>query len=124
MTKPISKSLMGATSMLMILSVLKQKDSYGYEISKIMLKTSDGRIDWQAGSLYPILKKMEKQGLIKSDWIIEDNSRARKYYTILAKGLKEIDKLREEWQLLCSILNKLNENVVLKNSIKYSQIPK
>ncbi|WP_346856861.1 PadR family transcriptional regulator [uncultured Draconibacterium sp.] len=114
MTKPISKSLMGATSMLMILSVLRQKDSYGYEISKIILKVSDGRIDWQAGSLYPMLKKIEKQGLIKSDWIIEDNSRARRYYTILEKGLKEIDELREEWQLLCSILNILNENAELK----------
>ncbi len=78
MTRPVSKSLMGATSMLMILCVLRQKDSYGYEISKTIYDVSKGRIDWQSGSLYPILKKMEKQELIKSDWVIEDNSRARK----------------------------------------------
>lgn len=108
MPKPISKSLMGATSMLMILSVLRQKDSYGYEIGKIILKASDGRIDWQAGSLYPMLKKMEKQGFIKSEWIVEDNSRARKYYTIQDKGLEKIDELREEWQFLCAILDKLS----------------
>lgn len=107
MAKPISKNLMGATSMLMILSVLKQKDSYGYEISKILFEVSDGRIDWKAGSLYPTLKKMEKQGLIKSDWKIEDNSRARRYYTIQDKGLRKMDELREDWQLVCTIINKL-----------------
>lgn len=107
MAKPISKNLMGANSTLMILSVLKQRDSYGYEISKILFKASNGRIDWQAGSLYPILKKMEKQGLIKSDWKIEDNSRARRYYTIRGKGLKKMDELREDWQSVCTIINKL-----------------
>lgn len=50
---------------------------------------------------------MEKQGLIKSDWIIEDNSRARRYYTILNKGLGKMDELREDWQLLCTIIDKL-----------------
>ena len=114
MAKPISKSLMGATSMLMILSVLRQKDSYGYEISKIILEASGGRIDWQAGSLYPMLKKMEKQELIKSDWIIEDNSRARRYYTILDKGLGKIEELREDWQLLCATLDKLNTKAGLQ----------
>ena len=109
MTKPFPKSLNGAISHLAILSILKQKDNYGYEIGKIILETSKGKINWKPGVLYPLLKKMESQNLIKSKWIIEDNERARKYYTIQKKGLKKIEELREEWQLASSILNDLNE---------------
>lgn len=107
MTKSISKSLMGASSTLIILLILRQKKSYGYEINKTISEASDNRINWQAGSLYPMLKKLEEQKLIKSEWIIEDNARARKYYSILDKGLKKIEELHDEWQFMCTIHNKL-----------------
>ena len=107
MTTPFPKNLVGAASILMVLYILRHKKSYGYEMSNIILEASNGRIDFLTGSFYPLLKKMEKQGLIKSDWGTEDDTRSRKYYTILEKGYKKIDEHKEEFQSLISILNKL-----------------
>jgi len=123
MTKPLSKNLIGATSEMMILYVLRQKDSYGYEISKIIFETSEGRINWKAGSLYPVLKKMETKGLIRSKWIIAKNERARKYYTILPKGHKKINEFREDLQLLFTVFERLLVKIEAKPTKVVGEIP-
>lgn len=113
MAKSISRELMGASSELIILYILKEQDSYGYEIMNIVRQRSDNTINWKEGSLYPVLKKLEAQGCIKSEWQTGNHPRARKYYSIQNKAFDKIKKLEEDFQLVCSVINKLNPEAEL-----------
>ena len=103
----VSKELIGASAAKIILSVLAQGDNYGYEILQKVKELSNGRIKWNEGSIYPVLKKMEAQGLIKSYWKVEENERPRKYYNLLEAGEKELQNEKEEWNLVHSMLTRL-----------------
>ncbi|MDA3879761.1 MAG: helix-turn-helix transcriptional regulator [Prolixibacteraceae bacterium] len=103
----ISKELVGASAMPIILSILDKKESYGYEIMQKVKDLSDERIEWKEGSLYPVLHKLEKNGLIKSLWKMADNGRHRKYYAINKKGRKSLREEIENWSLVEKMLKSL-----------------
>ena len=103
----ISKELMGASAIPIILSILQKGDSYGYEIMQQLKQLSDGKIIWKEGSLYPVLKKLEQSGMIESYWNINDFDRHRKYYKLLKPGLSVLEKEQEDWALMYSIFSKL-----------------
>lgn len=105
--KSISKELIGAASIPLILAILKKGDSYGYEIVQEVKELTDKKINWKEASIYPVLKKMENNGMIKSYWKVQENQRPRKYYTILADGKKQLEKNVDEWQMIHSVLERL-----------------
>lgn len=107
----ISKEQMGANSVLMILLILKREDSYGYSITQELKHLSSGRINWKEGSLYPVLKKMESNKWIKSSWNLKESDRPRKYYKILPKGIKKLEKIVEERNFMNNIIDSLQNNV-------------
>ncbi len=91
----------------LILSILRQEKSYGYEIISRIKELSDEAIQWKEGSLYPVLKKMEQKGLIKSKWEIAENGRKRKYYYIEKAGKTVLAEEQQKWHLITSIFNQL-----------------
>jgi len=103
----VSKELVGASAIKIILLVLAQGDAYGYEILLKVKELSGGRIKWNEGSIYPVLKKMEAQGMIKSYWRMLENERPRKYLNLLEPGKVELAKAKEEWNMVNDMLNKL-----------------
>ena len=98
--KSISKELVGASAIPIILSVLENGDTYGYEILQRIKKYTDGEVTWQEASKYPLLKKMENNGLIKSYWKMSKKERPRKYYTLLSDGKEQLAYNKQEWQRL------------------------
>lgn len=109
--KKISKSLTGASSEILILSLLKLRPGYGYEIIKTLFEITNGKINRQAGSIYPLLNKMENKGWIKSKWGIHTD-RPRRVYHILKDGIKELENQKEDWSMMVAIMEKLNEERV------------
>ena len=105
--KSISKELLGASAIPIILSVLSNHDSYGYEIVQRVKEITNNEISWKEASIYPVLKKLENSGMIKSYWKMEENERPRKYYTILADGKKQLEKNVHEWKLIYSVFGAL-----------------
>ena len=105
--KRISKDLIGASTIPIVLTILSKGDSYGYEIMQKVKELSLGKIEWKEGSLYPVLKKLENEKLIKSYWKVRKNQRPRKYYTILDAGKLELVQEKEEWSLMQGILDRL-----------------
>lgn len=103
----VSKELVGASAVMIILSVFVNGDNYGYEILQKVKKLSNGKIKWNEGSIYPVLKKLEAQGMIKSYWRMEENERPRKYYALLEPGKLELQTRKVEWNMVQDILNKL-----------------
>jgi DNA-binding PadR family transcriptional regulator len=101
--KSVSKELVAAAAIPLILSVLKRNDSYGYAIVQKVKELSEGQISWREASIYPVLKKLEKDGMIKSYWKVTENERPRKYYTILSDGGKQLETNQEEWRNVFSV---------------------
>ncbi|RLD19155.1 MAG: PadR family transcriptional regulator [Bacteroidetes bacterium] len=103
----ISKNLTAATTKPLILGILKQGRSYGYLIISKIKEMSGGKMKWSDGMLYPVLHRLEKEDLIRSEWIMSDSSRPRKYYEITAKGKKELIVEKEHWAQVSSVLSQI-----------------
>ena len=106
----ISKALIAASTKPLVLTILKSGDNYGYQIIQIIRQFSGGRLEWSEPMLYPLLQRMERDGLVKSKWKITDSKRLRKYYSITEKGLKEQEQDKKQWFLVSSIFSQLLDN--------------
>jgi DNA-binding PadR family transcriptional regulator len=104
---PLSKELVAASATPMILSVLGRGENYGYAIIQEIKALSDSEIEWTDGMLYPVLRRLEGQGLIESDWRVGESGKKRRYYRIKKPGMKALGELRSQWQLANRVLLKL-----------------
>ena len=103
----ISKDLVGASATSVILSILKHGDSYGYEMILKVKEFTNGQVEWHEVGIYPVLKKLENEGMIKSYWKVLDGDRPRKYYTLLEPGIKQLETNKYEWNLVEMLYKKL-----------------
>ncbi len=93
----MNRELTAASATPLVLAILSESDSYGYQIIKDVKMLSKGEMEWTDGMLYPVLHRLEKDKLIESYWEKMDGRR-RKYYRILDKGRKELQYKRSLWQ--------------------------
>ncbi|MEM8968971.1 MAG: PadR family transcriptional regulator [Bacteroidota bacterium] len=99
----ISKELVAASTIPIVLSLLKEKDNYGYQLIKDVQRISGGSLQWKEGSLYPVLLKLEKKGLISS-YIKQEDGRNRKYYSLNKSGKTALSELKNEWTNINQIM--------------------
>ncbi|RFU60588.1 PadR family transcriptional regulator [Peribacillus glennii] len=83
---------------MILLSLLKGKDMYGYELAELLKEISDDYLQLKEGTLYPALKKLEEKGLLKSYWKDSFEGPRRKYYYITKTGYKEFDAYVARWE--------------------------
>lgn len=83
---------------ILILATLSREKKHGYQIALEIEEKSDGLFKFNHGTLYPILHKLEKEGLIKGNWKDEGSKRQRKYYHITAKGKKYASGQLNGWK--------------------------
>ncbi|WP_416865069.1 MAG: PadR family transcriptional regulator [Imperialibacter sp.] len=102
-----SKSLIAASSKPLILGILQQGPNYGYDIIQQVKTLSGGQLEWADGMLYPVLHRLEKEGLVTSQWNQSDNGRHRKYYAITELGKAAIHQEQEHWLAMHHVLQKL-----------------
>ena len=90
-----------------VLAVLSQlgEEQYGWSLIK-GLKENGLEID--QGTLYPLLRRLESQGLLKSDWRISAD-RPRRYYVLSDEGRTLLPRLKQEWTGIASMMNKILE---------------
>ncbi|MEL7369834.1 MAG: PadR family transcriptional regulator [Myxococcota bacterium] len=103
-----TKDLVAASATPLVLAVLKQRDSYGYEIIQTVKTLSGGHLEWAEGMLYPILHRLEKRGLIEGYWGKADSGRRRKYYRLMPQGAAVLSEQRAHWQQINTLLDALN----------------
>ena len=91
-----TRDLLRGSLDLMVLSDLSRGNRYGYRILSSLRTRSRGRVDLKAGTLYPILHKLERSGCVRSWW---DNStgRDRKWYALTDKGRHRLEADAREW---------------------------
>lgn len=102
-----SKSLVAASSKPLILGVLQKGQTYGYDIIHQIKELSGGHLEFADGMLYPVLHRLEKDGLVTSHWNQSETGRHRKYYSITEAGKEAIHNERENWMGVHEVLLKL-----------------
>ena len=85
-----------AHTSLLVLSLLRGQDLYGYQMITELERRSDHTFQMKEGTLYPVLKKLENSGYVTA-YEAEANGRTRKYYHIPQKGLKQLAREADEW---------------------------
>jgi PadR family transcriptional regulator, regulatory protein PadR len=88
------------TQILGVLSLLK-KEQYGYSLLQSLI---DEGIQIEAGTLYPLLRRLETQGLLESEWDTTE-ARPRKYYKLSPMGKEFYEKLKKEWKIMVDEIN-------------------
>ena len=103
----IPKDLVAASSTPIVLSILSIGESYGYAIIKAVRELSEDTLIWTDGMLYPVLHRLEEQGLVRSHWRVAETGRRRKYYGITGKGREALQQMRLQWKSVQSTLQKI-----------------
>ena len=81
---------------LLILSVLQRAEAHGYEVIAELRRRSDGEFDLPEGTVYPALHRLEREGLLASDWA-ERDGRRRRVYRLTAPGVRALAAQSREW---------------------------
>jgi PadR family transcriptional regulator PadR len=90
----------------LVLSVIRQHDTYGYEISQMIKKVSDTK----DSTLYPILKRLQDQGLVTT-YNQEFQGRNRKYYSITEAGMVRYEQMCTEWNMFTGLISEITGGV-------------
>lgn len=103
MSKP-SPELLKGSSDLLVLATLEDEALYGYEIAKRLREKSKELFAFGEGMLYPLLHKLEKEGVLESFWQ-DASGRKRKYYQLTRKGKTVLAARTAEWRAFASAVN-------------------
>ena len=103
----LGKDLVAASATPLVLAILAEGDSYGYAIIKRVSELSGGDLQWTDGMLYPVLHRLERQGLVAAKWGESDSGRRRKYYRITKAGHAQLADQRQQWRAVDNTLRGL-----------------
>ena len=96
----LGKDLVAASATPLVLAILAEGDSYGYAIIKRVTELSGGHLQWTDGMLYPLLHRLERQGLVTAKWGASESGRRRKYYRVTREGRAQLAAQRQQWQVV------------------------
>ena len=105
----LTQELRRGILVLATLSQLKEA-KYGYALINILAERG---LDIEQGTLYPLLRRLESQGLLQSEWNVE-GSRPRRYYEISPAGLSLLELLRAEWRDLTTVMGGLLDGTSMR----------
>lgn len=97
MARPQSDTLRGSLDLL-VLKALSLAPMHGWGISQRIQQISEGVLEVNQGSLYPALQRLEKDGLITSEWGTTENNRRARFYQVTAAGRRAFGDELESWR--------------------------
>ncbi|MDQ0159472.1 PadR family transcriptional regulator [Alkalibacillus salilacus] len=106
----MDKEMMKGNIDLILLSLIAERDLYGYEMTKKLKRLSDEAYSMSEGTLYPALKRMERKGWVTSYWSAPEGERRKKYYTMTNEGETELERKQKDWASLHSLLHKARKS--------------
>jgi len=102
--------LQGTLDML-VLQILGLGAMHGWGITQRIEQISESVLKVNQGSLYPALYRLEEQGWIQSEWAATENNRQAKFYSLTAKGRKQLAAERESWTRLSAAVGRILDAV-------------
>ena len=89
---------------LAVMGVLRQERHYGYSLVRVL--SESGSISLKEGTIYPILGRLDRDGLVRSEWVESVQGPPRKYYALTPAGRQLFDELNQEFELLASLVQR------------------
>jgi len=102
---PDKSDLLQGTLDMLILKIVALGPVHGYGISQRIRQISKDVLQVQQGSLYPALHRLEKRGWLKADWGESDNGRKAKFYSLSAKGRRQLAAEESNWNRLAEAVS-------------------
>lgn len=101
---------------ILVLAALSQlkEEKYGYALINSL---ADKGLDIEQGTLYPLLRRLESQGLLNSEWNTE-GSRPRRYYVISPEGTTTLQNLTAEWREITTVMERLLAGIANEGELK------
>ena len=106
-TQPDDQALKKGTAELLILAQLEHRPSHGYELAQQIDVRSRGAVSFHVASLYPILYRLERRGLIAGRWVEKAGQRRRRYYRLTETGRRVLAAQREDWAQFVAALGRV-----------------
>ncbi len=91
---------------LLVLAQLEGRPRHGYEIGVEIERRSEGAVSFQIASLYPVLYRLERKGLIAGQWVERAGQRRRRYYKLTHTGRKMLAEQRRDWTAFLTALQR------------------
>jgi len=101
------RDLVQGTLHMLILKTLALEPMHGYGIGIRLDQISKGVFQVNAGSLFPALRRLERDGLIAGEWRVTKNNRRAKYYTVTAQGRAQLKREARDWELQTSAISRI-----------------
>ncbi|MCC8122355.1 MAG: helix-turn-helix transcriptional regulator [Oscillospiraceae bacterium] len=103
----LDKSLLSGSTTLLVLSLLRSGDKYGYQMIQDLAVLSNQTFMLKEGTLYPVLHALEKEGSLKSYVKQSPTGKDRKYYTITKSGMRLLTEKTENWNIFAGAVNQV-----------------
>jgi PadR family transcriptional regulator PadR len=101
------RELKKGSAELLVLSLIEARPRHGYEISKLIQSRSQGVVQYNVASLYPLLYRLEKRGWLQGRWVEKAGQRRRRFYRLTADGRKILARQRTTWQAFVAAINRI-----------------
>jgi transcriptional regulator len=95
------------TTEFLVLSLVEHEARHGYELYKLIESRSRGVVTLYVASLYPMLYRLEKRGLIAGRWVEKAGQRRRRFYRITSSGREVLDRQRHGWREFVAAINRV-----------------
>ena len=94
---------------LIVLKLLRAGPANGWDLTQSIRVVSKGTLDVNYGSLYPALRRLEVKGYVAGKWGTSDHNRRARFYTLTARGKKQLEVERETWRAFARTLGLILE---------------
>jgi PadR family transcriptional regulator, regulatory protein PadR len=105
--KTFDREVRKGSAGMLILALLEERQRHGYEIARLIEARSGGAIVFQVPSLYPMLYRLEKRGLIHGRWVEKPGERRKRFYKLTGEGREVLQRQRSFWSEFVAALDKV-----------------
>ena len=109
MAEDKQSGLVQGTLYMLILKTLTLEPMHGYGIGVRLEQISKGVFQVNAGSLFPALRRLERDGLIAGEWLVTENNRRAKYYKLTAQGRAKLRRETTDWEVQARAIARILE---------------
>ncbi len=89
------------------MALVEDRPRHGYEIGKLIEERSGGALVFHVASLYPMLYRLERKGLLEGRWVEKAGQRRRRYYKLTAEGRRVLARQRSVWRQFMTALDQV-----------------
>jgi PadR family transcriptional regulator PadR len=102
-----TREMQKGSAEMIVLALLEDRARHGYELAKMIGTQSESKLQFHVASLYPLLYRLERKGLVQGKWVEKPGERRRRFYRLTPLGQRALAKRRRAWREFVHALNRL-----------------